>query len=60
METVDEIAERTKCKAADLDEYLVKEYGMNSDINAALKLIRVTVYCFLAEKLSLKFNSFYL
>ena len=58
-EEVDVIAENMKKKANDLDEYLVKKFKMNSNINIALKLIRATVYCFLAERLNRKSNSFH-
>lgn len=59
MGLVNSLVERMKSKATYLDDYLVSQLGMSSDVDAVLELIQVTTYCFLADFFSLNFNAFH-
>nr|BAK00556.1 predicted protein [Hordeum vulgare subsp. vulgare] len=42
-----------------INEYFVNTYDMSEDTQSTYKLMRVTVYCFLAEFHSLNHNEFF-
>jgi hypothetical protein len=55
---IDEITEKLSECGKRIDSFLVK-CGFADDLEGTMKLLRVTVYCFLAEMLSFTHNEFY-
>jgi hypothetical protein len=56
---IDEITEKLSECGESIDSFLVKECGFLDDLEGTMKLLRVTVYCFLAEMYSFTHNEFY-
>lgn len=56
---VNEITEQLKDFGNSIDNVLVRKFGSAADLEGTMNLLRVAVYCFLAEMHRFTHNEFY-